>query len=252
MYPRIGLSLTQPPLTTGLTKAWTLDDIPASYRTNGGLWRMSAAQTSGGQISSVPDAWGVRPMMQATSTYQPAYETVSGYPAAVWPDASNDLFLAPTASFAPVWWLIVMQFSDGKTSLWPKKSYPTLISDGATSNATARVMGDDSSAVLLSSGVWASTASVNAAASSATVLPLPMGMVELRGSAQSAQWSLGRTNNATGRGWRGPMWMALALGVEPKDDLLARIQGSVAWSYGLEQKLPSSHPYRQAAPTVAA
>lgn len=251
MQISIGIGLTRPaPAAAATATPWTLADIPAEYRTDGGLWEARNAQVSGTNVTSIPDTFGVRALSQAVASQQPTLTTVDGFKAATWPDASNNAYLEPPAAFAPVWWALVTRFSTGTVASWPSGIYPNLLSDGASNTAT-RVAGDTSGTDLIASG-WTGTASRNAAAYSATLLPLPASVVELRGTAVSALWSLGRGDRSTTRGWRGPIWAALALGKEPTGDLLARIQGRLAWDYGLQAGLPAAHAYRAAAPTKAA
>lgn len=252
MQISLGLGLSRPaPATASAAPAhpWTLADIPADHRSEGGLWEARTARASGGAITSIPDGFGVRALSQPVAGQQPALAVVNGVPAAVWPDAANNVSLDPPAAFAPVWWAIVTRFSTGDVASWPSGIYPSLLSDGASNTAT-RVTGDASGADLIPSG-WTGTASRNGRAPSATLLPLAASLVELRGPAVPAFWSLGRGDRSNNRGWRGPIWTALALGKEPAGDLLARIQGRLAWDHGLQGRLPESHPYRAAPPMKA-
>lgn len=227
-------------------RLWRLTDIPASYRTNGVLLDPKAAQVSGANITAIPDGFGVRPFAQPVASLQPSLGLVNGFPAIVHPNAPNNLHLVPASAFAPAWWLIVAQFQDGLAASWPPTAYINLLSDGG-SNSLTRVAADASGANLIASG-WTGAASKNGGAYGPALLPLPMSLVALRGNPTMAQWSPGRGDRDTTRGWRGPIFFALALGLEPSDELLRKIEGRVAWDFGLQASLPAGHPYRNHQP----
>ncbi|MDB6454276.1 hypothetical protein [Falsirhodobacter sp. 20TX0035] len=245
---------------TALTKLvpWTLEDIPASFRSNGGLWEAKNAQTTADSVTQIPDSFDVRPMVQTSAAYQPKFAVVDGHPAAVWPEADNNVHLVPNtgSNYNPVFWLILGQFSDGLVKTFP--AFNNLISNGWTGgvgNAAryrARVFGESGTGKLFADA-WATEASINARPASADVLPLPKSMIVMRGAASAGGdarylWGLGRSSGSSLRGWRGPIWAALALGVEPPKELLARIEGRMAWNYGIQGKLPLGHPYRDVEP----
>ena len=226
---------------------WTFNDIPSAYRTNGGWWDPKHSQTlSGGKVASWPDQWGVRDMTQATGSKQPTSETVSGYPAAIWPDASLDTYLGPAAAFAPAFWLLVLRYKDGIDPAFG--NYDALVTDGSSTN---RVMGDSgTNQIYLYSG-WAAVARKNGNAPEAPILPLAKSLVSFSGGAVATSWSLGRSRSSGDRAWKGPMFEALALGVAPDTTLRQQIEGCAAWRNGLQASLPQDHPYKSAAPRIA-
>lgn len=241
LAPRNAAGAIAPP-----QEAWTLDDIPAAQRV--GLWDASRARVAGAEVLALPDVWGGVEM--AAGGARPALVQRGGRAAAVWPDRANDVALTPTAAIAPAWWMFVADFRGGAAATWPANTYPNLLSTGGNGSSAfgRRVMGAANGTGLFQNEVWTGRASVDAGAASATILPLPMSMVEISGPAVGALWSIGLSSGASGRGWQGAVWMALALNAAPAGDLLARIQGRVAWDYGLQARLPATHPFRNAAP----
>lgn len=222
---------------------WTLEDIPAEYRINGGLWEAQNAQiVNTNQVASVPDTWSVRDMVQATTGGQPYYGDRNGFPAVVWPDTTGNRHLRVAANFQPVYWIFVAAYNTGALTTFSGAA-TILMHD--TSN---RVIGNPGTNSLVQTvgTTWARELSKNAGAYSATVLPMPMGLVEVQGPAVSGRWTLGST--VSNSSWQGPMWLAMALGTVPTGNLLARIQGYLAWRYNLQGSLPAGHPYKNAPP----
>lgn len=227
-------------------RLWTCaQDIPAEYRVDGGVWdAVNVTLVSGNQVQSVADSWGVRAMNQNTSGGQPFYGERSGLPAIVWPDTASNRRLQVESSFAPVYWVFVLAYNDGSRATF--LNAPTIIMyDGSN-----RVIGRPNTNQLVDTveTTWARALRKNAGAYSAVILPMPQCMAELVGPKNSGRWCLGST--VSNNGWQGPMWFAMALGTEPTGDLLARIQGYLAWRFGLQGDLPAGHAYKNAAPTV--
>lgn len=249
----LGLSLevAKPPKTTiSAPVAWTLDDIPAQYRI--GLWEAQRAVAVDGRVASIPDRWGGLAMTANARDVRPRLVAENGVSAAVWPNEANNLSLAAEADIAPAHWIIVAQYADGAAASWPKDAYPNLISTGGNGNSAfgRRVMAAASGAGWYQTNVWTGKASINARPYSDIVLPLPMSMIEMTGAPETGPWSLGLASGMAGRGWRGKIAMALALSREATGDLLARIQGRVAWDHGLQASLPADHAYRAQPPRL--
>lgn len=226
---------------------WVINDIPTSYRTNGGWWDPKIAQnTSAGTVTAWPDLWAVRDMSQTTLAQRPSAVTLGGYPAAAWPnDTSVNTYLGPATNFAPAFWLLVMQYKTGLETAFD--GYDAILSD---SGNVYRVMGNSGSDQLYA-GTWAGTASKNGSASAATVLPLAKSLLSMSGTPQSAQWSLGRSRTSGDRAWKGAMFEVLALGVTPTEALKQQIEGCVAHRNGIATSLPAQHPYRVAGPRLS-
>ncbi|MBR0557928.1 hypothetical protein J5J10_19740 [Ciceribacter sp. L1K23] len=249
------------PQTSNTIKMWMPTDLPASYRINGGWWDPKRSiTTSSGRVSAIADQFGVRPMVQATVANQPDYTPAAsdGGPAIVWPETANTRFLAPSAPFAPAYWIFVMRYRNGTVATFPSDAavpdgdYPAIISSGASPN---RVMGERSTANLFQTSVWTGTARKNAAPTpSATLLPLPKSLVELQGVPVSALWSLGRGAGAVlddplaARSWRGTMYEVVALGATPTQHDLYLLQGYMAWRNAVQSQLSVSHFYKNQAP----
>lgn len=199
------------------------DDLPVSYRTNGGYWLAENQTTSVGKVTAWTDEWGVRDLVQATASFQPDAGTSGGYPAAIWPiNTLNECGLSAAADFSPAWWMLIMQFRDGLDATF--ETFNSFI--GERLNTTMRVMGDSGLSTLFASNVSASTASINGGPETATVLPLPRSAVAITPTVSAAQWGIGPPSFST-RGWQGPVFGAIALGTVPTS---AEKAGLLAWA----------------------
>lgn len=226
---------------------WTLNDIPATYRTNGGLWEAENAQiVNTNQVASVLDTWGVRNMEQSVAASQPFYGTRNGFPTVVWPDTTGSRSLNTSTAFVPKYYVEVAQFQTGVEAT--ADAGITHIIGGDTDVITARVRIRQGTSGFTNPADADFVAAKNGAvAYTTTILPLPMSVMEITGTFTSTPWSAGRSNIA-GRSWRGPKWMWMFLGEVPDLALRQRIQGYLAWRYNLASLLPSDHPYKNAPP----
>jgi len=185
---------------------------------------------------------GVRPLLQPTASLQPGYGAVGGYPAMIWPDAVNSLKIATAQAFQPAWYAMFMQFRDG-TQLNTDSAICTLWgNDADTGNDRLRLR---SQTGFIDAG---SAPVVNAAAPSATILALPLSLVEMASAYNAGTWGPSQSPNAN-RGWRGSAAYAVALGASATADTIQRFQGYLAHRFGFAAKLPAGHPYRAAPPT---
>ncbi|MFD2033057.1 hypothetical protein ACFSKM_27605 [Ancylobacter dichloromethanicus] len=195
---------------------WTFDDIPGPYKI--GWWDPKIGwTTAGGLVQAIPDQYGGYAQAQASGALQPEVAEIDGYPAALWPSALNERHLAPAGTFSPAYILGVMQYQDGAQATFVDA--PTLF--GLQGAASVRIAGDPGRSTLLAQA-WASQGAKNASGvMSATVLPMPKCMIEFHAAplALPYAWGIGSPNNSiTGRGWQGPVFEALFLGVDPTLD----------------------------------
>lgn len=231
---------------TAAQEPWTPNDLPAEYRTNGGMWdAANVTPVDTNQVATVPDSWAVRDMVQPTVANRPFYGTRNGFPAVVWPDTPGNRFVAVTTSFQPVYYIEVAQFQTG--------------TETATDANLTHIIGGDNDGVGARVRLRGNTGSLNAAdgnfqvakngteAWSTMVLPLPMSIMEIQGSFNGTLWGAGRSSVA-GRAWRGPKLWWMFLGQVPTLDLRQRLQGYLAWRYNLVASLPADHPYKNAPP----
>lgn len=243
----LGLDLGRAAIRSGASEPFTPNDLPESYRTNGGFWLAENQTTSGGKVTTWTDEWGVRNLSQATASARPTDGTVNGYPAAVWPDTANDVLLRAGAAFTPKFWLLVMQHKAGTEATWGT-DYPALIGNGATGAQVYRVMGSTSDTDALYSGTaWADESRINGGALTSTMLPLPLSVVVLESTVDTpATWGVGAGTGASGRGWHGPIAAAIALGVAPTTTERQKLEGWAAHKWGIT--LVDGHPYKDTAP----
>lgn len=231
---------------------WTLDDIPAEYRTNGGLWEAHRQVVQNGFVTAWPDGWGVRDMRALPEEhYRPKAGMAGGNPAAIWPNTSNDCQLRPASLLEPAYFVFVTQYGDGVDDTFGdmggNTAYSTLFSNGEMSY---RAMGAAGSDQWYATDVASPVTSINGAEYSARALPMPLSIVEapIVNFKSLREWSIGRPASLSGRAWRGPICMSMALGLLPPPDLRLRIQGRLAWDYGLVARLPKDHPYKERPP----
>lgn len=229
---------------------WTLDDIPASMKSAGALYDpANAVVGANNQISAVPNSWGGVGLAQATSASQVFRGDRAGFPSFVWPDTQSSRSLIAAGDTPFVWMIFVLQYKAGAETTF---STSAGICSGGTGNPS-RVFGNAATANLWTNAgsSWAQAASVNAGAYSATVLPLPISLLEIRNPVP-LPGALRLGTVGTNLSWNGPMWKVIGLTAEPDAELKARIQGCLAWDYGIEASLPANHPHRNQRPRIAA
>lgn len=233
---------------TPAQELWTPDDLPAMYKTNGGMWDAANSQIAGtNQVSAVTDSWGVRDMRQANSANQPFSGTRNGFSAVVWPDTTGSRWVGVTAAFQPKYYVEVSQFQTGVEAT--ADAGITHIIGGDSDALTSRVRIRQGASGFTNPADGDFVAAKNGAtAFSVNVLPLPMSIMEITGSFGSTPWGAGRSSIVL-RSWRGPKLWWMFLGEVPTLDLRQRIQGWLAWRYNLVASLPADHPYKNAAPT---
>ena len=226
-------------------RLWTPADVPLAERGNGGVWDVANAQldSGGAKATAVPDLWGVRPLVQPVASLQVPFGRVGGFPALIWPDATNSLKMATAAPFQPVWYAMVMQFRDG-TQVNTDSAIITLWgNDADTGNDRVRLR---SQTGFVDSGI---TPSVNAGPPTATILPLPLSLVEMGFAYNAGTWGPSQSPNAN-RGLRGAAAYAVALGPAATADTIQRFQGYLGHRFGFAAKFPPNHPFRAAPPMV--
>lgn len=230
---------------SNIIQMWTPGALPTGYRANGGWWCADDQISAGGLVSAWPDRWGVRDMTQTVDASKPSTGTIGGQACAVWPSTDNNCYLAPAGTFAPGWWLSVLQYKDGLVGAFD--TYERIIGAAGPPN---HVFGSAGTSNLYQYTAYAIQARKNgAAALDKLVLPLPLSLLSFYGTPASALWSIGRGNSAT-VGWKGPRCMDLALGSVPTQSEREQIEGYAAHKYGITSYLPSAHPYKSAAPRV--
>jgi hypothetical protein len=226
---------------SNMIEMWTPADLSSEYKTNGGWWDpkiVSSVTVSGDTVAAIADRFGTRPMTNGTATRRPNYSAVDGVMTLRWPDVANDRQIGPATNWQPAYWIVVATYQGGDVG--------TFTSSDALIGASTKGVNGAPGTGNLQSG-WAKTLRVNAAATAA-LLPSAKAMIEAAGLPEAGPWWLGRQFSGSNRAWKGPIFEAIALGMEPSGDLLARVQGYMAHRNGTAGRLPEGHPYKNSAP----
>ncbi len=232
---------------SNIIEMWVPTDLPGAQKTNG-AWinpRLASSVTLvSSEISNITDLFGVRDHSQATAALRPAYTAN----AIVQPNAGNDpgTYLAPSGSYSPGYFALVIQYMTGTETTFTE--YLGFLSYGSGGSQSILVLagGND----LYSAGPCP-TASINVAAQSAVILPLPKSMIEFAAAFDTAAWGLGE-GNANYRSWRGTTYEFVACGTAPTGATQAKLQGYLAWANGIQAGLPGGHTYKSAPPYIIA
>jgi len=126
--------------------------------------------------------------------------------------------------------------------------YNSLVS-GPGANGQYRVMGNVGSASLYNvADLYATTAYLNGASiNSATLLPLPMSLLRIEGN-RTQTWGIGYNQLYTDRGWGGPICEVIFTDATESVAERQKIEGYLAWKWGIQARLEASHPYYTHAP----
>lgn len=241
----------------GGPKLWQPDELGASLS----LW-LDAEDTAsitlnGSTVSQWSDKSGSdKHATQGTAANQPTYKAtdavLGGKPSVGAPTPSGTIGLL-TPSLTARSWFIVGAYGTGTETQFPEnRAYPTLLS-GPSANGNNRAgMGQTGSAGWFSSGVWAPYPFVNGAATvSTTALPMPMSILNFTGSSAVTQtWGIGYNLVTANRSWDGPLGEIVAVSDVLSTADRQKIEGYLAWKWGLEANLPAGHPYKSTPPIV--
>lgn len=238
----------------GGKKLWRPTEIATA------LW-LDAEDTStvtlnGSTVSQWNDKSGNgRHATQATAAQQPAYETanavLNGKSALVWPTAGNALAIV-TPSFAHGNVFIVAAYSTGAQATW-LSGYTGLFGSNTTSDVG--LVGDVSGANWYNTSAFPFVrydggAELNVTAG-VVALPMPARIVHSRAASNlTIPEAIGRDRNFSGRGWVGPIGEVIATDAVLSDTNRTKIEGYLAWKWGLEANLPANHPFKNLPPTV--
>ena len=190
---------------------------------------------------------------QTTAANQPTYKAadavLGGKPSVGAPTSAGAIGLL-TPSLTAQSWFIVGAYGTGVETQFPGNvSYPTLLSGPGNFGAERAGMGTTGSADWFATGastVWAPYPFVNGAATvSTTALPMPMSILNFTGSSAVTQtWGIGYNFITANRSWDGPLGEIVAVSDVLSTEDRQKLEGYLAWKWGLVANLPSGHPYK--------
>lgn len=241
----------------GGVKLWRPDELGASLA----LW-LDAEDTAsitlnGSTVSQWDDKSGNNKNAgQGTAANQPTYKAtdavLGGKPSVGAPTPSGTIGLL-TPSLTARSWFIVGAYGTGAETLFPyNKTYPTLLSGPRDHLGTERAGMGTTGSPNWFSDAWAPYPYVNGAATvSTTALPMPMRILNFTGSfAVTQTWGIGCNFINTNRSWNGPLGEIVAVSDVLSTADRQKLEGYLAWKWGLESNLPIGHPYKTTPPTV--
>ena len=247
---RLGTSLaiTQPRLFGGL---WTPDEIATA------AW-FDAADTatiteSGGAVSQWDDKSGnANHVTQATGANQPVTNamTINGMNVLDWGSLSNTKGLSSLLGSSNNWrdTFVVLRWDGGVTF--------NDFNGVMTGTSNIGLIGNVGSANAYSTEKWWDTMAINGASvlTPFAVLPALASNSILQFTANSdisvSGLAIGSDREISNRGWKGVFAEVITSETELSTTDSQKIEGYLAWKWGLEANLPADHPYKSSPPTV--
>lgn len=213
---------------------------------------------SGGAVSQWDDKSGNGyHMKQSNSSLQPTYSAsdpvLGGFPSISNVDAYKDLIMDQTSTVQRVYF--VAYYYDGVTNTWV--SHDALFS---TIDGSIRLTGRSSGNQVFDGnrttqnfdydGTTFRNGSTNDTNAQSGGLPITNEMfVVTAASPQTGQWRL-LGNSSSWSNWDGGLGELIFTDGTEGLDVQQKIEGYLAWKWGIEGRLPSYHPYKLAAPDV--
>jgi serine/threonine protein kinase/DNA-directed RNA polymerase subunit RPC12/RpoP len=151
---------------------------------------------------------------------------------------------------------VVTYYKDGKETVFG--NYATLLSGPPGSHSTYhgmyRVMGNASNHAFYGHGLFNNSGSFKNGSTRSSIthiLPLPETQFKFKSSDIRKQvYSLGFNQYDTDRDWQGAYSEWIFTDGSEDEATEKKIEGYLAWKWGLVDKLPEEHPYKKQAPVV--
>lgn len=236
---------------------WTPSELGASLA----LWLdaddASTITLNGSTVSQWSDKSGNgRHATQASASAQPTYEAsgFAGKPSVTWIDNLNRM---DTPTFTAQSFYFVTRYSDGTQATWLYSFQGLLGGNHFPIGLIGRVAPTDD--YWLNSGNTFSNirrdggSEADTNTSNVTALPFPNGIIgasAVSATTPPSGWVIGNDRLFAGRGWTGPMAEIIATPTLLSDTDRQKLEGYLAWKWGLEANLPADHPYKNTPPTV--
>jgi hypothetical protein len=239
----------------GGPKLWRPDELGADLA----LW-LDAEDTAsitlnGSTVSQWNDKSGNgRNATQATEANQPAYLATdfNGKPSVTWTSINK---IMQTSAFAAQSFYFATRYSNGTQATWVT-NFPGLF--GGDSSPIGLIGTASGADVWYNVNIFNTIrrdggSEENTNTSSLVALPIPNGIISARAaSAQtpSNTWKIGNDRALTARGWTGPIAEVIATSAILSTEDRQKLEGYLAWKWGLAANLPADHPYKLNPPTV--
>ena len=194
---------------------------------------------SGGSMSQWDDKSGNdNHLVQSTASKQPAYESSNAVandrPAIVWPDGGNSNVMNYDSNVSAFTVYTVMAYRDGTQGIF--ESFASQWFGGTQDDfGRFRLQGFFNQPSIFTSNEFADAVSINGAAASATVLPMPLSVVraDSKEGVLSDMHDVGGVERTTNRGWRGPICEVFIFDRTVSDDDDAKIRLYLSEKWGI-------------------
>lgn len=239
--PDVSPSIPWTPSNLSTTPAFWLDATDS-----GSLTLSGTDVTTWGDISG-----NSRDFISVAASYATYNATgLNGMPAVVWPSSVNTIRYDTNNSFDVVEAAFIASWADGTPTTW-STSYPGLLTGGSD----ITIVGDTNTQDFLYFGATMYSGSRDGVVddyTSAAMLPMDATFFVLHrpAGALNAIWQIGNDRSNGGRGWWGPIGEMVTTSTRWTTDERQKLEGYLAWKWGVEANLPVGHPYKNAAPTV--
>ena len=241
-------------LTIDVVTLWTPTEISTV------AWYDAADMSTIGFGSQGVNLWedkggnGYHATQNTNSDWQPTYTEsdplANNKPSLSSPNVTKHGLETPSFTSKRVY--AVCYYGDGTTATFLDYSYLLgNILEEITNFRDFRINGNSGNPTWWTSNDWDETPRVNGGSETNTALPMPLTILEFdHGSDITQETFIGGSNYWTNRVWRGAYCEFIF--TDGTEDLETRqkIEGYLAWKWGLQSKLPSDHPYKNRAPTA--
>jgi len=208
---------------------------------------------SGGAVSQWADKSGnAKHATQATGSRQPVYTAsdamLGGRPSVGTGGLAGKYFWTPSAGGKRIY--AVLYFGDGTQATWPEHdswlSGPGTSGEWRITGRTGRSIWDEARDFN-----DAGTYRDGSTTSSRDALPMPATLWKFDASATRTQtWKILCGNSASWARWNGALGELIFTDGTETLATQQKMEGYLAWKWGLEGNLPAVHPYKSAPPTT--
>lgn len=219
---------------------------------------ISTITLNSGNVSQWNDKSGnARHATQTNAAYQTPYSSaqINGLNVLLWPNSANPFSISTPSITTAKSFIFLCRYASGSQATWIVSNQAMF---GGFISATVGLLGTAAGNSTWFSSLAYSLGRINGGSqnnlNAAVALPLATSIVEAVAPTTpgAQQFAIGqdRTFNSSNRGWSGPIGEVLSLSVELPSADREKVEGYLAWKWGITGSLPVGHPYKNNPPTV--
>ena len=235
--------LSQPWTPADITTAFWLDATDASTLTLSGTDVTAWADKSGNSNDFTPP-----------SALYASYDAtgLNGMPAVVWPTSTNTIRYLTSNTFALAEFAFIGSYQDGTPTTWGYNFAGVVTSGGGDTSLIGNLTGTDKFYGVSSYYSGSRDGVVSDYRTTSAALPINTTFFSLHRptGALTSTWQIGNDRTNANRGWQGPFGEFIGTATKWDDATRQKVEGYLAWKWGVEANLPVGHPYKDSRPTV--